>query len=66
MLNFFGYKFAPRYKDVYSKISKSLYGFNHPSHYSDVIIKPVRKINSDLIVEEWDNIQRTKILTYLF
>ncbi|WP_435791631.1 transposase [Clostridium sp.] len=58
ILNFFGYKFAPRYKDVYSKISKSLYGFNHPSHYDDVIIKPVRKINSDLIVEEWDNIQR--------
>ncbi|WP_291634330.1 Tn3 family transposase [Clostridium sp.] len=58
ILNFFGYKFAPRYKDVYSKISKSLYGFNHPSHYDDVIIKPVRKINSALIVEEWDNIQR--------
>jgi TnpA family transposase len=58
ILNFFGYKFAPRYKDVYSKISKSLYGFNHPNHYDDVIIKPVRKINSDLIVEEWDNIQR--------
>jgi TnpA family transposase len=58
ILNFFGYKFAPRYKDVYSKISKSLYGFNNPSHYGDVIIKPVRKINFDLIVEEWDNIQR--------
>ena len=58
ILNFFGYKFPPRYKDVYSKISKSLYGFNHPSHYDDIIIKPVRKINSDLIVEEWDNIQR--------
>jgi len=35
-----------------------LYGLNHQSHYGDVIIKPVRKINSDLIVEEWDNIQR--------
>lgn len=58
ILNFFGYKFAPRYKDVYSKISKSLYGFNHPSYYDDVLIKPVRKINSDLIVEEWENIER--------
>jgi TnpA family transposase len=58
ILNFFGYQFAPRYKDIYDKLGKSLYGFNHPSHYGDVIIKPVRKINSDLIVEEWDNIQR--------
>jgi TnpA family transposase len=58
ILNFFGYQFAPRYKDIYGKLGKSLYGFNHPSHYGDVIIKPVRKINSDLIEEEWDNIQR--------
>lgn len=31
---------------------------NQPSHYGDILIKPVRKINTDLIVEEWDNIQR--------
>jgi len=58
ILHFFGYKFAPRYKDIYDKVSKSLYGFNHPSHYGDILIKPVRKINSDLIEEEWENIQR--------
>ncbi|MBZ9626313.1 Tn3 family transposase [Clostridium sp. FP2] len=58
ILNFFGYQFAPRYKDIYDKLGNALYGFNHPSHYGDVIIKPVRKINTDLIVDEWDNIQR--------
>jgi len=58
ILNFFGYQFAPRYKDIYNKISTSLYGFNHPNHYGDILIKPVRKINTDLIVEEWENIQR--------
>lgn len=58
ILNFFGYQFAPRYMDIYDKVNKSLYGFNHPSHYGDAVIKPVRKINTDLIVEEWENIQR--------
>jgi len=58
ILNFFGYQFAPRYKDIYDKIGKSLYGFNHPSQYGDVLIKPIRKINSALIVEELENIQR--------
>lgn len=58
ILHFFDYRFAPRYKDIYNKVSKSFYGFNQPSHYGDILIKPVRKINTDLIVEEWDNIQR--------
>jgi len=58
ILNFFDYRFAPRYKDIYNKVSKSFYGFNQPSHYGDILIKPVRKINTDLIVEEWENIQR--------
>lgn len=58
ILHFFDYGFAPRYKDIYNKVSESFYGFNQPSHYGDILIKPVRKINTDLIVEEWDNIQR--------
>lgn len=53
---FFGYQFAPRYKDIHDKVSKSLYGFKHPSQYDDVLIKPVRKINKNLIIEEWENI----------
>ncbi|PRR81177.1 Tn3 family transposase [Clostridium vincentii] len=58
ILHFFDYRFAPRYKDIYNKVSKSFYGFNQPSHYGDILIKPVRKINTNLIVEEWENIQR--------
>lgn len=58
ILHFFGYQFAPRYKDIYGTVSKSLYGFKHPGQYRDVLIKPVRKINMNLIAEEWENIQR--------
>ena len=54
----FGYQFAPRYQDIYDRVSKSLYGFHHPSYYGNRLIKPVRKINVDLISEEWENIQR--------
>src|SRR5699024_11924062 len=45
ILHFFGYQFAPRYKDIYGTVSRSLYGFQHPSQYGDILIKPVRKIN---------------------
>lgn len=57
-LHFFGYQFAPRYKDIYDTVRTSLYGFKHPSQYGDILIKPVRKININLIMEEWENIQR--------
>ncbi|MEL6472407.1 MAG: Tn3 family transposase, partial [Cyanobacteria bacterium J06623_4] len=59
LLSFFGYEFAPRYRDLYSRVSTSLYGFQHPSQYdADDILKPIRKINTTLIVDEWENIQR--------
>jgi len=59
ILNFFGYRFAPRYRDIYSKVNRALYGFMHPSQYDpDWLLRPIRKINESLIVEEWENIQR--------
>jgi TnpA family transposase len=59
LLHLFGYQFAPRYKDLYDKVSTSLYGFNHPKHYDDtMLLKPIRKINTQLIIEEWENIER--------
>lgn len=59
ILHLFGYQFAPRYKDIYKKVTTSIYGFKHPSSYDEIfIIKPVRKINTELIVEEWENIER--------
>lgn len=58
LLHLFGYQFAPRYRDIYDKVNQSLYGFQHPSQYGDVLLKPIRKINTALIREEWENIQR--------
>lgn len=60
LLHLFGYQFAPRYKDIYDRISTGLYGFKHPSHYEQ-LIKPIRKLNTRLIIEEWDNIKRIAV-----
>jgi TnpA family transposase len=54
----FNYQFAPRYKNIPEKVRTSLCGFQHPRQYGDLILKPMRKINTDLIREEWDNLQR--------
>jgi len=61
ILHLFGYQFAPRYKDIHDKVSQSLYGLNHPSQYGDLLIKPIRKINDKLVIEEWENIQRRRV-----
>jgi len=58
ILHLFGYQFAPRYQDLYDKVTTSLYGFKHPSQYEDMLIKPIRKINTNLIISERENIQR--------
>ncbi len=59
ILNFFGYQFAPRYRDLYDKVNQVLYGFLHPSQYElDWLLRPIRKINEKLIIDEWENIQR--------
>ncbi len=58
ILHLFGYQFAPRYQDIYDKVTNALYGFKHPSHYEDSLIKPIRKLNTTLILEEWENLQR--------
>lgn len=59
ILDMFGYQFAPRYKNLSMRADR-LYSFIHPSHYQDgkYIIKPSRKIDEELIISEWDNIQR--------
>lgn len=58
LLHLFGYQFAPRYKDIYDTVTKSLYGFRHPSRYENLPLKPIRKINTRLIIGEWENITR--------
>lgn len=57
ILHAYGYSFAPRYRDLRRK-TDSLVGFKHPSQYGKYLIKPSRKIYSELIEQEWPNIQR--------
>lgn len=57
ILDMFGYQFAPRYKDISSKV-KTIYSFENPNSYQDYVIKPIRKFNEQLIQDEWDMIQR--------
>jgi TnpA family transposase len=53
-----GYSFAPRYKTLKKKTA-SLVGFELPSQYPhDMLIRPTNKVNVDLIISEWPNIQR--------
>lgn len=61
ILHLFGYQFAPRYRDIHDKVTHALYGFKHPSQYRDALLRPIRKINTQLIVAEWDNIQRIMV-----
>jgi len=56
ILDMFGYRFAPRYKNISSK-TKTIYSFENPSVYQDYAIKPIRKFNEEVIEEEWDTFQ---------
>jgi len=57
ILQVFGYRFAPRYRDVYKKLD-TLVGFKLPSQYGEGLIKPTRHVNETLIVREWPAVQR--------
>lgn len=53
----FGYQFAPRYKNFAMK-TEGIIGFEHPGKYDEhFLIKPIRKANEELIIEEWPHIQ---------
>ncbi|MES2730110.1 MAG: Tn3 family transposase [Bacteroidota bacterium] len=57
LLYFFGYQFAPRYRNLSSK-AKLIYSFEAVSQYEDYLIKPIRSLNIGLIKDEWNNILR--------
>jgi len=58
ILDFFGYQFAPRYASITSK-AKMIHTFESPSTYSDeYLLLSKGKIDTKIIEEEWDNIQR--------
>ncbi len=59
LLKVFGYTFAPRYANIQEKVRTALYGFQHPQSYGrDALFRPVRKLNTALIIEQWDEVQR--------
>ncbi len=60
ILHVFGYQFAPRYRNIVQKMKQGLYSFNDPVNNND-FFKPVRKINKQLIIENWDWIQRIMV-----
>lgn len=57
ILRTYEFEFAPRYKN-FPKKAESIIGFQHPNYYGDVLIKPCRRVNDLLIIQEWPNIQR--------
>lgn len=59
LLKVFGHRFAPRYADLQERMRTSLYGFQSPAAYgADALFRPQRKLNTPLIVSEWDPLQR--------
>lgn len=59
LLKVFGLSFAPRYANIQEKVRTSLYGFQHPQRYGDdALFRPVRKLNTALIIEQWDELLR--------
>ena len=62
LLHLFGYQFAPRYKDFYQQVQTGLHGFQSPTDYDETwLIKPIRKLQPDYIIPEWDNVQRLMV-----
>jgi len=57
LLYYFGYRFAPRYKNISSR-AEMIYGFKNPSHYENCLLKPVRKIYRQLIEDEAENMEK--------
>jgi TnpA family transposase len=58
LLHLFGYQFAPRYRDFYDKVRTTLYGFKSPPPYTTGVLRAIRKINTSLIIEDWEQSQR--------
>lgn len=58
LLHVFGFEFAPRYRNLPDKVKTGLYGFQHPRAYAEQLLQPIRKLKTELIVAEWDNLRR--------
>ena len=51
ILHAFGYRFAPRYRDLKKKTATRI-GFQHPRGYGDFLSRPSRKAFDDLMIKE--------------
>ncbi len=58
LLHVFGFQFAPRYRNFPERVRTGLYGFQHPRAYGELLLRPIRKLKTELIFEEWDNLRR--------
>jgi len=62
LLHEFGYRFAPRYRNVQRQVKNGLCGFRHPTHYDkDWPIRPNRRVREGLILSEEANIERISL-----
>ena len=58
LLDLCGYYFAPRYKNIENEF-RTIYSPNEPKEYNDkFILKPNKRINRELILQEEHNIKR--------
>ncbi len=58
LMYLFGYRFMPRFTHLPKKAAKNLVCFENPDVFKENLIKPSSKVNSALIIKEWDNILR--------
>lgn len=58
ILFLFGYRFMPRFTQLDKKAGNNLVSFDDPKLYEELLVKPSKKVNVQLIIKEWDNILR--------
>ncbi len=60
ILYLFDYTFAPRYRDMGSKIEK-IYSFRNKKEYAEMIIKTTNTADKSLIISEWEQIKKIMV-----
>jgi TnpA family transposase len=58
LLYLFGYRFMPRFTQLWEKSDNNLVCFDEVDNHAKQIIKPSKKVNKALIIKEWDNVLR--------
>ena len=58
LMYLFGYDFIPRFTKINLKADKNLVAFKGMQVFNNDLIKPANYVNKQLIIDEWNNIQR--------